>query len=635
LKFGGVDVSARDIERQSSALVNRGPDRRRFWHEGCIGMGHLLMRVTNEDSLEAQPVHDGEAALTLVADARLDNREDLADALEIDAQHLRDLSDSELLLRAYRRWRADCVGHLIGDFAFAVWDGDRGELVLACDPMGQRVVFFHRGKDFFAFASEPKGLWTLPDVDRSLSEAGMAKAMFIGLKGGKHLTQYDEITLHEGIFRMRGGSLKTVTTAGDIAKRVYWTPKADPVHLDRDEAYYVETYRRVLSEAVACRLRRTVHPAALLLGGGFDSGAIAGLAGPVVKAQKQKLIAVSSVLPPSIPDRAGNARRWVGLLARDMPHLDVRYVTREGLDIFTGMTTRFVQTGTMHGSDAYALEAMMQTARAAGARVLLTGVGGDYTLNPRAPAWLVRLLLHGHVRTFMSELRAFRRHTGRPLLRIVWGELIFPLLPASLAGPFRRYRVGLRPFAPATPLSSGFVRGLCNVGIRPAAKGANNYLGDMQALRAHILRLHQRGSGGMRPAWHGLELTQPYHDKRVVELSLAIPSHLLMKNGRDRYLARTALKDIYPPEFQQRGSENDDLVPDYLEMVDRVRPRVLAEIDRMQRDGHLARYFDFDLIRAMLTGRNAQRKQPVALAIRSFLHACYVDWFQRDNRPEP
>lgn len=144
----------------------------------------------------------------------------------------------------------------------------------------------------------------------------------------------------------------------------------------------------------------------------------------------------------------------------------------------------------------------------------------------------------------------------------------------------------------------------------------------------------------LQAAAHGMEFTQPYHDKRVVELALAIPPDLHVKNGRNRHLARTALQELYPPEFQQRGSQNDELVPDYFEMVERVRPRDLAEIERMQKDRRLTRYFDFDRMRAMLTGRTtpwrkAPSEQAVQTAVRCFLYASYIEWFQRDNRPGP
>src|SRR5664279_1615045 len=101
--------------------------------------------------------------------------------------------------------------------------------------MGQRHVFFHRGQDFFVFASEPKGLWALPDVPKKLSDIGMGRLIVFDLM------RFEGNTHFEGIFGLPGGTVMTITAAGDFERRRYWTPHADPVHLDRDEAYYVET----------------------------------------------------------------------------------------------------------------------------------------------------------------------------------------------------------------------------------------------------------------------------------------------------------------------------------------------------------------------------------------------------------
>jgi asparagine synthase (glutamine-hydrolysing) len=633
IRFDGAAVSRADLERQANALAYRGPDRRKLWSEGPVGLGHLLMRVTVEEYFDAQPVHDAQAGLALVGDLRLDNREDIAGKLAIDAQNLRELPDSALLLQAYRRWGPDCVEHLIGDFSFAVWDKHEQKLVLARDPMGQRPFAFYRGKDFFAFASEAKALWCIPEVPRKLSEIGMAKLMLFAFQREDRLSNFDEVGQFEGLGGIHGGTIMTVTADGEVSKRLWCVPHADPQHVGHDEAYYIENYRRILAEAVACRVRRTIHPAALLLGGGFDSGAIAGLAGPVVTEQGRKLIAVSSVMPDSVAPRPGNARQWVELLARHMPHLDVHYVTREGLDIFNGMTERFVRAGGLHGPNGYVNEVLYKTARAAGARVVMDGFGGDYTLNPRAPAWLVRLLLTGHFRLFLSEFHAYRRRTRQSLLLAIRRQIIDPLLPASFGAPYSRYRKGLHPFGPYAPLSGGYLRRLRKVGIRPVRTGAVNQFGDQRRLWARALARHQLGGMARRAASYGLDSTSPYHDRRVVEFALAIPEELYGKNGRSRYLARTALNDVYPPEFQTRGEMNDDWVPDRMEMIARVRPRVLAEIDRMQREGRLTRYFDFKRMRAMLTGRNENNKITAPLAIRSFLHACAIEWFERDNRP--
>ena len=87
------------------------------------------------------------------------------------------MPDSALLLEAWRKWRDDCTDHLIGDFVFAVWDEPARTLHLVRDHMGQRHVFYHRGQGFFAFATEKKGLWALPEVPRTLDEEAMARGL--------------------------------------------------------------------------------------------------------------------------------------------------------------------------------------------------------------------------------------------------------------------------------------------------------------------------------------------------------------------------------------------------------------------------------------------------------------------------
>src|SRR6185437_9548229 len=170
----------------------------------------------------------------------------------------------------------------VGDFVFVVWDAEARTLTVARDHMGQRHLFYHEGEGFFAFATEMKGLWALP-----------------------------------------GGSVGVLDAGGRFAWRRYWEPHADPAHEGRDEAYYIRTYREVLAEAVACRLRRAVYPGGLFMGGGFDTSAICALAGPVVGPQGRKFIAAASVMPEENRNQTHTLRDWVEICRRDMPHLEV------------------------------------------------------------------------------------------------------------------------------------------------------------------------------------------------------------------------------------------------------------------------------------------------------------------------
>ena len=128
-----------------------------------------------EDSFDFQPLHGADDRLVLVADVRLDNRDELAPALGIAASRARQLCDAALLLACLERWSEAALDRLVGDFAFALWDGRTKKLMLARDFLGQRPLYYHQGKDFFAFASMARGLHALPSILRQPDEQALAE----------------------------------------------------------------------------------------------------------------------------------------------------------------------------------------------------------------------------------------------------------------------------------------------------------------------------------------------------------------------------------------------------------------------------------------------------------------------------
>jgi asparagine synthase (glutamine-hydrolysing) len=95
----------------------------------------------------------GTRPLIVVSDARLDNRAQLSATLGLEAQG-RSTTDAELIAHAYRRWGVDCAAHLLGDFAFVVWDPAERRLLCIRDHMGARPLYYQRTAHRFVFASE-------------------------------------------------------------------------------------------------------------------------------------------------------------------------------------------------------------------------------------------------------------------------------------------------------------------------------------------------------------------------------------------------------------------------------------------------------------------------------------------------
>ncbi len=412
------------------------------------------------------------------------------------------------------------------------------------------------------------------------------------------------------------------------------------MHEGRDEAYYVAAYRSVLQEAVACRLRRLLHAPGLLLSGGYDSAAIAGLAGPVLQRAGRKLVAVASVMPADYRGSICHARRWVEMCARDMPHLDVHYYTRDDLDLLADLERSFIETGLPATLYALVNRAMMARVAHIGARLIMDGHGGDYTLNPRGNWVLVRLLKRRQFRRFLTELRAHLR-LGYGVRATFAGEIALPLMP-SLIGLWRRMKRGRKPPWQRRAINPAFAERLIAEGVVRADEftAARGFEHDAVAQMASVIRRMMSAAGpGMSPrtaSLQGLQLTRPFHDKRVVELALAIPPDLYVKNGRNRYLACAALKHVYPPEFQDRWRRNDDQIPDFQRRVKAIEPQLLSEIERMERSQSLTRYIDFARIKHLLAARGAEDhnsgwEQETQNALTAFTTARYLEWTLRRN----
>jgi asparagine synthase (glutamine-hydrolysing) len=633
LRFDGGEVAARDLERMGNALAHRGPDGRKFVVDGPLGLGHCLMRVNREDLFEAQPLYDREAKITLVADLRIDNREELAAAFGLSAAELRDLPDSALVLRAYKKWGENCAEHLLGDFAFAVWDGPAKKLVLGRDHMGQRHIHYHKGADFLVFATEIKALWALAEVPRKISETQLGRFLV------RDARPREGATLFEDISAVPGATIIAVRP-NKITARRYWEPHADPEHIGRDEAYYVETYRRILAEAVACRIRRLTAPPALCLSAGYDSSAIAGLAGPVLAAKGQKLITLSSVLPEDYRGPLSCPRRWVELCRRDMPHLDVRYCERGKNNLFTNIDGALLATDGIPNLGHYVVDALFREAARGGSRLVMDGLGGDHTLNHLGYDALAYFLRTGRIGRFFSEFGPHLRLSGHSLWQTLRSDIVARLAPLWARRAWKAARRGFAPFWSTVPMAPGFASGLLKTGAIVKEEMMERFVTE-NSLRTVNLRglskfpaAYAVVNDTIAAAAHGLDTTRPMADKRVVEFGLAIPEELHVKHGRNRYLARRALADVYPPEFQTRSRHRDMLVPDLAEMVRDCRPMLMTEIGRLRDNPKLRKYIDFDRLASMALEDSASAAEftPKSFAVlRTLVAAKYVAWLDGGN----
>jgi asparagine synthase (glutamine-hydrolysing) len=628
VRFDGADVAPRSIERMANAMRHRGADGIETVELGRLALGHCLMRVNREDMHEAQPIVARDAVL--VADLRLDNREELAAALGIADAGLAMLPDSEMLLAAWRHWGSDCAAHLLGDFAFAIWDRTDRTLLLGRDHMGQRAIHYYLGDGFLAFATELCGLFAADDIPHRINEDELARRLLMSTE------RVEGEQIYADIHPLPGGTTLRVAPGGKAEIDRYWQPHAAAEHLNQDNSYYLAAYRETIEEAVACRLRRLIAPPSLLFSGGFDSGIIAALAGPIVAARGWKLTCIASVLPEN--DSRRDARPAVEAF-RGQPGLDLHFYVRGDETSYDDLETVFARTFRMR-PPSIVRRRMGDIARRAGSRLILDGHGGDYTVNAYDQGMLGAILRRGEVGRFAREFRARMRFTGWSPLRVVGRDLVAAFVPQAIRLAWRRaangfvpawQRRGVQPDFALRAMAQGAVdRHRLRDGFRPGPRWRARWL---EVCR----RVSADGAGSnLGATTDDLDLTRPFHDKRIVELGCALPDRLLFRDGRERWLARTVFADLLPHALLARLPGNDREQPDLIAMDIQAAPAMLAALEAVQDDATVTRYVDVPALTAMIRNGGSEERTSdrirLSFAMNALTTARFLAWFDRSNR---
>ena len=258
--------------------------------------------------LDLPPVDDTET--WIAADARIDGCTDT------------DLTDAERILRAYEKWGEDCVEHLIGDFAFAIWDKRHKRLFCARDHFGVKPFFYSRVGNSFIFSNRLNVLRSDRRVSDGLNETAVNDYLEQGLN------QDLSTTIFRDIQRLPAGHTLTLAN-GSVTTRRYWTPSIKNEIRFRDPESYVERFTELLTAATKDRLR--TDRVSISMSGGLDSTSLAVIARDLLQ-QPAAVQAVSVVYDELIPDK----ERHYSTLAASSLGIPIRHVKADDFSLFEG-----------------------------------------------------------------------------------------------------------------------------------------------------------------------------------------------------------------------------------------------------------------------------------------------------------
>lgn len=568
------------LGRMSQAMAHRGPDGEGQWVSGPIGLGHRLLFTTPESLIEKQPVTDDRGECWLVWDGRLDNREELRATLNAVGRALGKETDPELVLGAYQQWGMQCLKKILGEFAFALWDGRTRRLVCARDRLGLKSVHYAWDGAMLFISSECKPLFeireTMPEPDDEMVLAFLLREFREGDQGR---------TLFQEIHRLPAGHF-LVAQDGRLRIERYWAIDPDrETRYSSDEAY-AEHFLSLFREAVRC-CARSEFAIGALLSGGLDSSAIVCTA--------ERLFSESGGVSPALEAFTGfsdhpdsDERRYVQEVtkATGIKAHEFYGCNRDPLYRFDELLWQ-VESPIVGPSRQSSL-ALMEAVRSWGCRVLLSGDGGDQLLDEIG--YLGDLLNKKRPLRFVRETRAFARwYGGDP--REFAGMALKTLLPTGLK--FWGKRIARR--APPSWINSQLAS---EVGLKerireprhhvtfPSFSQADTYFSVTNPYHLLKFEVDERYL-----AWHGMEPRYPFLDSRLVEFVLSIPSDRRTRDGERKRILRSSMQGIVPETIrlrQGKGDWTESMDQSLIALCRRDRPVPLEN-----RSGRMGHYLNF------------------------------------------
>lgn len=502
-----------------------------------LAMAYRGEHITVEDETEAQPVRCGPYLMTW--DGRLDNRSEVA--ARVGLQGTVALSDAELVLKAYAAVGEPILGDVIGEFALVMWREDTKEFIFARSVCGSRPLYYVAEKDRIVWSSDFAHLVRVSGVDLALNDRYIVEYLFAQPSGRHTPLKHVEVVPPGRIVHFQRGHQAVVKSFFD------WD-HVKPIRYARDEEYE-EHFRELMKQAVGVRLRT---PGILFseMSGGLDSSSIVLIADEVLRSRGQnpsRLKTVSCVYEES---ESCDETRFIEAVER-WRRVATFYVHEKEQQGTLGL--RDVEfTGVPNPIHSFPgrYRRFGELAREQGARLLLTGQGGDHLFWSHcdgSPLIADELRLVRPLKAH-RECRRWSQVVGIPYFRLLLG-MALPLALDSLGLKRRDY------FDPLLPewLADGYRTEMTLIVHTSVARDFGGRSPSERTQRRLAEDLFATTAAGFYAEYRDLYVSHVYTHRPLVEFCVSIPLSQFARHGETRSLMRRALKDLLPGALEAEG----------------------------------------------------------------------------------
>ncbi|MBP1638425.1 MAG: hypothetical protein H6Q17_8 [Bacteroidetes bacterium] len=541
-----------ELETMYSGMKHFPHERHAFAVEGNCGFGHILTYNTPEAVNESMPKWVEAARIMFVAEGRLDNREELYNALHIPPNEQNGIPDGDLMLNAYLKWDENCVNRLMGKWSFAAFHADEQRLFIGRDKWDYSDIDYYEDEKVFAFATSEKGLLPLPFIKKEIDELTIARLLIVWpgdfdkscIKGLKHL--------------LPSHTLRVTREKAEL--RRYWNYADIRVREGLKLEDYVEDLLDSFNKAVACRLR-SYKPVAATLSGGMDSSSVCILAAEQLVQQGKRLKTYSHI-PQFSPShtlseqyQCGDEQPFIESVVDAAGNIDPVFLDSAGISPLEGIKELILMCGKpFHGAcNAYWILDIFKTAVKENYGTILMGAFGNATIS-----W-------SGIEDALPAGEIFKHYGLKGLIR---KKLIKPILFGNtpFAFIYKRMAFGEQPWDSRSYCSKTFEESL-NLTKRIKASGFDPTFRchypdpKKQTMRIFDTNITRLSFGSTIGCETGLELRDPTGDPRVIESALSIP-HELFFGEMDKWVLRTMMKGRLPDAVRlntKKGKQSSDV----------------------------------------------------------------------------
>ncbi|MBD2556091.1 asparagine synthase (glutamine-hydrolyzing) [Aphanizomenon flos-aquae] len=539
------------IEKMQTALKHRGPDDAGIYisTDKQAALAHTRLSILDLSAAGHQPMSTTDNRYHITFNGEIYNFQELRENLISQGEKFHSQTDTEVILKLYQRIGSDCVQHLRGMFAFAIWDDLEKTCFLARDHLGIKPLYYYQLGTTLVFASELRAVLVsgLPAINMSL------EGLYGYLTTGSVPEPY---TLIADIYCLSAGNW-LYWQDGNITKKQYWQINFTPEKISPPEAR--EIVRKALLDSIQHHFISDV-PVGIFLSGGIDSTTILGLA---TQTQKSQLSTYSITFAESEFNEGELAQKIAN-------HFGAKHTEYQVTSSFAKtILPDFLAAIDQPSIDGFNTFCVSKVAHDHGMKVVLSGLGGDEIFGgyqsfqkvPQMVEWSKKLNILPFLRTglgigleswgnsprikrfgdfltqtpsFASAYGTFRGIFSHQEACMIINQLSIstPILP-PLVPPYQ----GGKPESSSLPLVPPYQGGKPESSSLPLARGGLGWGSTPEdevsflELSCYMRNQLLRDSDVMSMNW-GLELRVPFVDKNLLEAVAPIPSNIRLAQGK-------------------------------------------------------------------------------------------------------